>query len=104
MAIFQIHPHFGYLNSDVRMINSSDSSITVKDSYDGKEFEIPSLSSISARFSAGEHTLSVVGTDDESETIVIEDAVKFGGSKEKRSYIFEGTPWVIMVMLDRTYL
>lgn len=103
MAIFQIHPHFGYLNSDVRMINSSDSSITVKDSYDGKEFEIPSLSSISARFSAGEHTLSVVGTDDESETIVIEDAVKFGGSKEKRSYIFEGTPWVIMVMLDRTY-
>lgn len=103
MAVFQVHPHFGYLNSDVRLINGSDSILIVKDSVEGKEYEIPALSNISVRLKAGEHIFTIAGEDSAAETIVVEDAIKLGGSREKKTYIFEGTPWALMVMLDRTY-
>lgn len=43
--------------------------------------------------------------DDESSSIEIEvkDAIKFGGSKHKNSYVFDETPWCFIVMKDRTY-
>lgn len=103
MALFQIHPHFGYLNSDVKLVNSSSSSIVVNDSMDNKDYTIPGASSISIRLSAGKHSFTVIGNNDVSETVIVEDAIKLGGSKEKKSFVFEGTPWAIMVMLDRSY-
>lgn len=103
MSLFQIHPHFGYINSDVKLVNSSSSSIVVKDSIDKAQYTIPGASSITVRLSAGKHLFTVIDNDNISETVVVEDAIKLGGSKEKKSYVFEGTPWAIMVMLDRTY-
>ena len=103
MSSLQVHPHFGYLNSDVCLINKSESSITVKDVIEGGSYEIPAFSNILTRLTAGEHRFIV--NDDEScfETVVVEDAIKYGGSKEKKTYVFEGTSWSLMVMLDRTY-
>ena len=103
MALFQVHPHFGYLNSDVRLINHGQEQLRVADKIDGKEYTVPASSSIGIRLTAGIHKFTLSGEDAVLETIVVEDAIKLGGSKEKKSYIFEGTPWVLMVMLDRTY-
>ena len=103
MAAFQVHPHFGYLNSDVRLTNGSETPLNVTDSNEGVEYEIPAMASISVRLKAGEHRFVIPGNTDFSETVVVEDAIKLGGSREKKSYIFEGTPWALMVMLDRTY-
>lgn len=101
MALFQVHPHFGYLNSDVQLINGDIKSLNVLDKNTNNEYNIPAQSEIKVRLSAGEH--SFIANGEEVEKIVVEDAIKLGGSKEKKSYIFEGTPWVVMVMLDRTY-
>lgn len=103
MANFQIHPHFGYLNSDIRLINGSESPIVVQDKMDGKDYSIPAMSNITVKLKAGEHSFCVAGIDNIVETIIVEDAIKLGGSREKKSYIFEDTPWALMVMLDRTY-
>ena len=103
MAAFHVHPHFGYLNSDVRLINKQDSRIVLKDTVDDKEYEVPASSSISVRLTAGKHVFVAADTESPSETVIVEDAIKLGGSKEKKTYIFEGTPWALMVMLDRTY-
>lgn len=103
MTAFQVHPHFGYLNSDFRLINGGDSTLLVKDSFEDKEYEIPASTNISVRLMAGEHKFTIVGEGRVSETIVVEDAIKLGGSQEKKTYIFEDTPWALMVMLDRTY-
>ncbi len=104
MALFQVHPHWGYLNSDIRIINGRDEQLVLKDTTDGKDYVIPAASSIAVRLTAGEHRFTAVGQESTVETVVIEDAIKLGGSREKKSYVFEGTPWILMVMLDRTYL
>ena len=103
MATFQVHPHFGYLNSDVRLINNSNSPLLVKDVVMNKDYQIPAASNITVRLTAGEHQFVVVDNELVSETVVVEDAIKLGGSKEKKTYVYEETPWAVMVMLDRTY-
>lgn len=103
MALFQVHPHWGYLNSDIRLINGRDEQLVLKDTTDGRDYIIPASSSIAVRLPAGEHRFTAVGQESNVETVVIEDAIKLGGSKEKKTYVFEGTPWALMVMLDRTY-
>lgn len=52
---------------------------------------------------AGNYSVCIEG--DESSTIFfrVEDAVKFGGSIYKDSFVFEGTPWCFIVKKDRTY-
>lgn len=103
MGIFQVHPHFGYLNSDVKLVNNGVDDLRVKDSVLGQEYDIPAKSSICIRLSAGEHRFVSKAEEGIVETVVVEDAIKLGGSKEKKTYIFEGTPWALMIMLDRTY-
>lgn len=103
MALFQVHPHFGYLNSDVKLINDSGSLICVKDTTEGIMYEIPASSNISIRLTAGEHCFIADEVENHQEIVFVEDAIKLGGSREKKTFIFEGTPWTLMVMLDRTY-
>ena len=103
MTTFEIHPHFGYLNSDICLINRGNTLLVVRDVEEGKEYRISALSIVVARFSAGKHTFVDTSDDSALESIMVEDAIKLGGSKEKKTYVFEGTPWILMVMLDRTY-
>ncbi len=103
MATFQVHPHFCYLNSDVCLVNNSNADILIKDRLENKEYTVPASSHITVRLKVGEHKFVDSNDAGLSETVVVEDAIKLGGSKEKKSFIFEGTPWVIMIMLDRSY-
>jgi hypothetical protein len=105
MTNFQVHPHFGYLNSDVLLSNNCDYAFDVKDTSHGEVYHLSPKESISVRLTAGEHKLVAEIEDEkiETETVIVEDAIKLGGSKEKKTYVFEGTPWTLMVMLDRTY-
>ena len=101
--LFQIHPHHGYLNSEIKIANANhDEGIIVKDSFNDKEYELAAASTITIKLDAGEHVFSTVGGGF-SDKVFIEDAIRLGGSKEKNTYIFEGTPWVLIVMLDRIY-
>lgn len=103
MSAFQVHPHFCYLNSDVCLVNNSDLDIQIKDQLENKEYSVPASSHITVRLTAGEHKFVDSNDAGVSETVIVEDAIKLGGSKEKKSFVFEGTPWAIMIMLDRSY-
>ncbi len=101
--LFQIHPHHGYLNSEIKIANANHGEcIKVKDSFNDKEYELAPASTTTIKLDAGEHVFSTIGGGF-SDKVSIEDAIRLGGSKEKNTYVFEGTPWVLIVMLDRIY-
>ncbi len=67
---------------------------------DGKE--IDSLSDI--HLNAGEHivTCSIDG-EKYSDTIYVEDAIRLGGSEIVSGFCFDNSPWIVIVLKDRTY-
>ena len=46
---------------------------------------------------------SVKFDDEKIIDIHIEDGYKFGGSRHKKSFIFDACPWCFIIMYDRTY-
>lgn len=103
-SLFHIHPHIGYLNSEYVLVNNLNVNLRIKDMTTSREYNVPALSNLPIKLTAGEHTFVAI-TDRLSDftKVFVEDAIKLGGSRNKKTYIFEDTPWVIRVMLDRTY-
>lgn len=105
-SLFHIHPHIGYLNSEYVLVNNLNVNLRIKDMNTGIEHNAPALGNLPIKLTAGEHTFVAI-TDrlhySEAIKVFVEDAIKLGGSLNKKTYIFEDTPWVIRVMLDRTY-
>ncbi len=101
MKAFNIHPHKGFLNTQfaVKINDLNIPLIKAICTGSGDECEINASNDFIFP-SAGIWTLSA---NNEEQTIVVEDAVKFGGSNHKASYVFENTPWCFIVMRDRTY-
>ena len=100
--MIQVHPKRAFLNSDVVIYNTGDKLVLIKDSASNESFTLGPGEHTSARFQAGKHVLSTEDNE-EAACFVVEDALKFGGSERKASYIFDDNPWVIIVMKDRTY-
>lgn len=48
-------------------------------------------------------TYQLVFSDGTVSEIIVEDGYKFGGSMHKKHYIFDETPWCLVIMNDRTY-
>lgn len=52
---------------------------------------------------AGNYSVCIEGEESSTIFFRVEDAIKFGGSIYKDSFVFEGTPWCFIVKKDRTY-
>ena len=107
MAI--VHPYKGYLNTEfhiyangavnveyiVRHIDSNDSTPIEKGLI------LPNIPYKIALRAPGAFRIEF--SDNTSADVLVEDGYKFGGSRPKAAYIFDNTPWCMVVMYDRTY-
>lgn len=99
--MIQVHPQRAFLNSDVAIFNTGDQPALITDTATNDTYSLGPGEHKSSRYDAGEHILKVNGQEDVR--FVVEDALKFGGSKRKKCYVFNENPWAIVVMKDRTY-
>lgn len=114
MSKLSVHPHRGYLNTKFSIQSfAKEKKIVYIYPIDNPDCD----KSVIRPILLNEETLrtdyvfkvpgryAIMLLDDESSSIEIEvkDAIKFGGSKHKNSYVFDETPWCFIVMKDRTY-
>ena len=98
MANFSVNTHHAYLNTDITIHNNTTKSIIVQDLTTSEEWLVDDEKTI--RLSAGTHILE---SEDAKQTIIIEDAIKFGGSRIKDAFVFDDNPWVFVSTNDRLY-
>lgn len=96
----QVNTHHGYLNTDI-VLSSTIPSISIEDKLTGQKWVVND--NLKIRLGAGHHILVCPELNEEI-LIIIEDAVKFGGSSLKKGFVFDDNSWVFVVMKDRTYI
>lgn len=113
--IFEIHPHEGFLNTKYQLRTDSTNSINVhvkrvgneNGKTDGLAYEKDLICNVAdgIKFDVpGKYNLSVKSDmGDAAQTIIVKDAIRFGGGSFKKAYVFDETPWCFIVMKDRTY-
>lgn len=92
MTTFTVNTHHAYLNNKIVIQSESEEWITIEDISTGQKYEFQRVLVI--KLSAGHHILKF---DDHEEEIVIEDAIKLGGSKVKNAFVFDDNPWAFHV-------
>ena len=95
---FTLNTHHAYLNNYI-VIKSSIPQLTVTDDDSGTIWTING--EIKVRLGAGVHHLR---SECQEEIVIIEDALKFGGSEIKKGIIFDNNPWVFVIAMDRLYI
>lgn len=102
MKLFTINTHNAYLNSTVTFSNLVEDVITIVDTTSNTSFSVDS--NISIHLPAGEHCFTAeFNGSKQMENVYINDAIKLGGSEIKKGYVFDESPWEMIVMNDRTY-
>ncbi len=97
MASFTVNTHHAYLNNDI--VIKTEGHITIEDTITGQVYEFQH--ELKTRFSAGHHILK---SEQHEEEIVIEDAIKLGGSRVKKAFVFDNNPWIFISTKDRLYI
>ena len=97
MALFTVNTHHAYLNSDI--IIRCEGFVSIEDIDAGEKYDV--RDELRIRLTAGRHILK---TDDYEEEIIIEDAIKLGGSKIKNAFVFDNNPWIFVTTKDRLYI
>lgn len=116
---FEVHPHCGYLNTDITITNISEREIVIygpAECSTGQtgESQRPGFSleigeSKKVRLSAGKHNFTYYAADIihfdnfQCEEVNIEDAIKLGGGKPIDAYSSDVSPWSLVKMTDRMY-
>ncbi len=96
MATFTVNTHHAYLNNDILI--KADGSTTIVDIYTENIYQVKDQ--LATRLTAGLHLLK---SDNHEEEIFIEDAVKFGGSRIIKAFVFDENPWSFVTTKDRLY-
>ncbi len=100
--MIQTNTHHAYLNHMVTLSSDKEGITVITDSTTGRVYKF--TGSLDLHLSAGEHILC-----DETNNqvkVVIEDAIKIGGSKFKPEacFVTDQSPWVFVTMKDRLYI
>lgn len=120
MSTVAVHPNVGYLNTefticiipdantnkDINRIEIYRNNISVKGIDKGRIELVKTIDNISGdtiKIKLESAGLYDICTGNEYVRVVVKDAIRFGGSQHKGSYIFDNTPWCFVVMRDRTY-
>lgn len=96
-----ISPLMGYLNTEYTIMDFKEGQ-----RYVVKKDDIPVMEVASSSFMVkepGTYHISCMGCDDDC-MFIVEDAKRYGGSKNKGYFIFEEIPFAFVVMNDRTYI
>ena len=103
--MIQVHPQRAFLNTPIVISNKGTEPVLVQNKTTGEILALSPGESKSSQYPAGRYELLTKSFSGESDSAVfqVEDAWKFGGSEKKGSYIFDGNPWAVIVMKDRTY-
>lgn len=96
-----VNTHHAYLNTNV--ILSCD--IPVFDLVDEQNGDVYTIngSPICINLSSGRHLLKSISLN-EDVCIFVEDAIKYGGSKLEKAFVFDDSPWVFATTKDRLYI
>ena len=97
MAAFTVNSHHAYLNSDI--IIRCNGHISLEDTSTGDKYDIINEQKI--HLIAGHHLLK---TKDHEEEITIEDAIKLGGGRIKKAFVFDDNPYIFVTTKDRLYI
>lgn len=109
--LFSVYPHHGYLNTNINIsCLSPEGNISIKcrheDNPDGQE-ELYSIGSEgrTIHLSAGKHSFScrLENGEEQTEEIIIEDAIKLGGGKLVGGCLSGKSNWCVIKMTDRLY-
>ena len=103
----KFHPHKGYLNTKFTLLYNGESSENFifcreNDSSVVKSITVQPHMTESIYFEEP-GMYSICKGKDVIQYFNVEDGYKFGGSVFKNAFVFEKTPWVFVVMKDRTY-
>lgn len=96
MAKFTVNTHHAYLNNEI--VIKSEEKVVITDKSTGMEYEVDG--EVTTHLCAGKHILYIDGQEEE---ILIEDAIKLGGSIIKNAFVFDNNPWVFVTTKDRLY-
>ena len=97
MAKFIVNSHHAYLNNEI--VIKAEGLVTIEDTLTGQIYEF--VDEMRTHLSAGHHVLK---SNDHREDIVIEDAIKLGGSQIKNAFVFDDNPWCFVATKDRLYI
>lgn len=120
MSRIAVHPKVGYLNTEfticvipdantnteINRIEIYRNNISVKGIDEGEIGLVKTIDNINGdtiKIKLESAGLYNICTGDDCVRVVVKDAIRFGGSQHKGSYIFDDTPWCFVVMRDRTY-
>lgn len=104
MKLFNIFPHTAYLNTEVCLFSDFNDDIEVVNASTGKSVKLSKNNHIHLKLPAGENIFKCKYQEvEQEEKIFVEDAIKLGGSTIKDIYLFEESPWILVIMKDRTY-
>lgn len=104
-----IHPYKGYLNTKFHFYANGTEDISYNVISLNGDTELifksgiltPNIPHFIKFNEAGSYRVDF--DDNTSTEIIVEDGYKFGGSKHKKSFIFDDCPWLFVIMHDRTY-
>ena len=101
MRTFEVNTHNAYLNTEI-VLSSNAGACEVIDATTKTTYSFDSVLKI--KLCAGKHTLYCQNSG-QTEEVLIEDAIKLGGSeiKYEAGFISETTPWAVVTMKDRIY-
>lgn len=104
-----IHPHRGYLNTCFKFYTHSTEEVNYEVFPNEYDKNSPIITGRILPYVPHSIKLNRSGifhikfSDGTSSEIMVEDGYKFGGSKYKKSFIFDNIPWCFIMMHDRTY-
>lgn len=98
MTDFSINTHHAYLNTSIIICNKTKEPIVVQNVTTSEKWTISDRKVV--RLSAGKHRLVSKNTELE---ITVEDAIKLGGSRIKKTFVFDDSPWIFITTQDRLY-
>ena len=102
---FSVNPHHAYLNSAIQLSNNTAEYLKVRCEQIGTTWTLrpnevrPPEKIFKA---AGTYELSCEDGSDK-QVVVIEDAIRLGGSNFRKTFAFDKNPWFMVSMNDRTY-
>ena len=98
---FTANPHKGFLNSEILLTSSSSETIQVYCERTNKTYTLSPNEVKRIRFDKS--GVYVLQCEDWEEKVIIEDAIRLGGSEFRNIFTFDSNPWVLLSMKDRTY-
>ena len=101
---FSINPHHAYLNSALQLSNNTAEYQKVRCEQIGTTWTLRpnEVRNENIFKSAGTYELSCEDGSDK-QVVVIEDAIRLGGSNFRKTFAFDKNPWFVVSMNDRTY-